>query len=145
MLLGIILIIFGVASLSFAVNSYFYLIAGIGLILVGIGRIREDLRPVPTKSGHSSDSSYSGSYDGCDYNEHTGSGIPEGAYLEGGRYESFSGQGWTRDAFGNPCNYITGVSVERDFYGDYRFSDDDGYGSIHDSAEYGRYNMYYGD
>lgn len=142
MFLGFVLIFFGIASLSFAVNSPFYLVVGVGLIISGIMSISKRKITETRKHVHVSRDSYS---DCSDCTTHTGSGIPEGAYLEGGRYESFSGQGWTRDAFGNPCNYITGVSVERDFYGDYRFSDDDGYGSIHDSAEYGRYNMYYGD
>lgn len=142
MFLGIVLIFFGIASLSFAVNSPFYLVVGIGLIICGIMNIRKRKIVENRKNVRVSSDSY---YDCSDCTTYTGTGIPEGAYLEGGRYESFSGQGWTRDAFGNPTNYITGVSVERDSFGNYRFSDDDSYGSIYDSNEYGRYNMDYGD
>ena len=139
-MLGAVLIFFGIGSLAFSQTSPFYVVVGIGLTTLGIYCIcHKKEKPGNRKTG-------SNSYGGSDcVTTHTGSGAPEGAYLSDGRYESFSGTGWTRDIHGNAHNYITGVSVEKDIFGNYRFSDDDSYGNYYDSAEYGRYTMDYND
>ena len=139
-LLGGFLFLLGLCSLPFLVNSPIYLIfAGLffywGFCVIG-GTLP---RTGSSHTGGSGDRDYGGS----DCTTYTGSDMPVGAHTDRG-YVSFTD--WSTNWDGSLTNHFTGETVKKDFYGNYRFEDDDSYSSsFYHSDHYGNYSMEYDD
>lgn len=111
--MGCLLIIAGILIIAYSYGNSFLILVGVILLIWGFSGKK------PRKGG-------SGSSDGYDGHTHTGTGTPTSVHLSNGNDVDTYGNNWRESVTGGRENFVTGETVETDYFGNHVYTDGDG-------------------
>jgi hypothetical protein len=127
--MGCLLIFAGIFVIANSYGNWFFILLGIALIIWGFSGSADkpNQKKPPIKPGkkrkQSDGSCSSGGYEG---HTHTGTGTPTSVHRSDSSEVNTYGNNWRETGTGGRENIVTGETVERDYFGNWTYTDGDG-------------------